>query len=126
AKGVRKALKETQGDVLTYLPGARELRRAADVLENEHLPVVVCPLYGDMNFQSQQQAIMPDAQGRRKVVLATSIAETSLTIAGVSVVVDCGYARVPRFDARSGFTRLEAVRVTRDAADQRAGRAGRL
>lgn len=126
AKGIRKALKETQGDVLTFLPGAGEIRRAADLLEKEHLPVVVCPLYGDMNFQSQQQAIMPDAQGRRKVVLATSIAETSLTIEGVSVVVDCGYARVPRFDARSGFTRLETVRVTRDAADQRAGRAGRL
>lgn len=126
SRAVRKAVRETDGDILAFLPGSPEIRRAAELLEAETLPVVLYPLYGDLNFQKQQQAILPDSQGRRKVVLATSIAETSLTIEGVSVVVDSGYARVPRFDPRSGLTRLETVRVTRDAADQRAGRAGRL
>jgi ATP-dependent helicase HrpB len=84
------------------------------------------PLYGDLPFAQQQQAILPDEKGRRKIVLATSIAETSLTIEGISVVIDSGFSRVPRFDPRSGLTRLETVRVTRDSADQRAGRAGRL
>lgn len=125
-KGIRKALHQHQGDVLAFLPGAGEIKRAADLLEAENLPVILYPLYGDLNFKKQQEAILPDPQGRRKVVLATSIAETSLTIEGVSVVVDSGYSRVPRFDPRSGFTRLETIRVTRDAADQRAGRAGRL
>lgn len=126
ARAVRKALKEQQGDVLVFVPGSGEIRRVAELLEAENLPVVLYPLFGDLSFQLQQQAILPDPHGRRKVVLATSIAETSLTIEGVRVVIDSGYARVPRFDARSGFTRLETVRVTRDAADQRAGRAGRL
>ncbi|MDQ2656532.1 MAG: ATP-dependent helicase HrpB, partial [Bacteroidota bacterium] len=123
---VRSAIRETQGDILVFLPGTAEIRRTAELLESENLPVVLYPLYGDLNFRKQQEAILPDAQGRRKVVLATSLAETSLTIEGVSVVVDSGYARVPRFDPRSGLTRLETVRVTADAADQRAGRAGRL
>ena len=126
AKGIRKALRESQGDVLAFLPGAGEIRRATEVLEAEDLPVMLYPLFGDLNFRKQQDAILPDRHGRRKVVLATAIAETSLTIEGVSIVVDGGYARVPRFDPRSGFTRLETARVTRDAADQRAGRAGRL
>lgn len=126
SRAVRKAVRETDGDILAFLPGSGEIRRAAELLEAENLPVVLYPLYGDLNFQKQQQAILPDPQGRRKIVLATAIAETSLTIEGVTVVVDSGYARVPRFDPRSGLTRLETVRVTRDAADQRAGRAGRL
>lgn len=126
AKAIRKALREDEGDLLAFLPGAGEIRRAAEILESENLPAVIYPLYGDLNFRKQQDAIVPDPQGRRKVVLATAIAETSLTIEGVSIVVDSGYARVPRFDPRSGFTRLETIRVTRDAADQRTGRAGRL
>lgn len=123
---IRKALREKDGDILTFLPGSGEIRRAAELLESENVPAIVSPLYGDLNFRKQQEAILPDPGGRRKIVLATSIAETSLTIEGVSIVIDTGYARVPRFDPRSGFTRLETVRVTRDAADQRAGRAGRL
>lgn len=126
ASAIRKALTDAQGDILSFLPGAPEIRRAAELLEAENLPAIIYPLYGDLNFRKQQEAILPDPAGRRKVVLATSIAETSLTIEGVAVVVDSGYARVPRFDPRSGLTRLQTVRVTRDAADQRAGRAGRL
>lgn len=125
-KGIRKALRESPGDVLAFLPGAGEIRRTAELLQEQEASVLILPLYGDLNFKKQQEAILPDPQGRRKVVLATSIAETSLTIEGVSIVVDSGYSKVPRFDPRSGFTRLETVRVTRDAADQRAGRAGRL
>jgi len=83
-------------------------------------------LYGDMPFQKQQEALMPKPQSTRKVILSTSIAETSLTIEGISTVIDSGYSRVPKFDPRSGLTKLETVRLTRDAADQRAGRAGRL
>lgn len=123
---IRKALRDHDGDILAFLPGAGEIRRAAELLEVEDFPFMVYPLYGDLNFKKQQEAIMPDPQGRRKIVLATAIAETSLTIEGVSVVIDSGYARVPRFDPRSGFTRLATIQVTRDSADQRAGRAGRL
>lgn len=126
SRAIRKAVRETDGDILAFLPGTSDIRRAVTLLEEQDLPVVVYPLYGDLNFRKQQEAILPDSMGRRKVVLATSIAETSLTIEGVKVVVDSGYSRVPRFDPRSGLTRLETVRVTRDAADQRAGRAGRL
>ena len=125
-KVIRKAILENEGDILAFFPGSPEIRRAADFLETENLPVIIYPLYGDLNFRRQQDAILPDPQGRRKVILATSIAETSLTIEGVAVVVDSGYSRIPRFDPRSGMTRLETIRVTRDAADQRAGRAGRL
>jgi ATP-dependent helicase HrpB len=125
-RGIRKAVSDNSGDILAFLPGAGEIARAAEALEAAAVPAVLYPLYGDLNFRKQQEAILPHPEGKRKVVLATSIAETSLTIEGVSVVVDSGYARVPRFDPRSGFTRLETVRVTADAADQRAGRAGRL
>jgi ATP-dependent helicase HrpB len=123
---IRKAIREGDGDILAFLPGSGEIRRAAELLDAENLPVTTYALYGDLSFQKQQEAILPHPHGKRKVVLATSIAETSLTIEGVSIVIDSGYARVPRFDPRSGFTRLETIRVTRDAADQRAGRAGRL
>ena len=95
-------------------------------LLDDNSSIAVYPLYGELNSQKQQQAIMPDSSGKRKVVLATSIAETSLTIEGITTVIDSGLARTPRFDARSGFTKLETVRITKDAADQRAGRAGRL
>ena len=126
AGGIRKAIKENEGDILAFLPGAGEIIRTAELLSMQNLPVVVYPLYGDLNFKKQQEAILPSPAGIRKVVLATSIAETSLTIEGVSIVVDGGYSRVPKFDPKSGFTRLETTRVTKDAADQRAGRAGRL
>jgi ATP-dependent helicase HrpB len=125
-RAIKKALREQQGDMLVFLPGAGEIQRVFTMLEEEGVGTKVVPLYGDLPFKKQQEAILPDANGARKIVLATSIAETSLTIEGITTVIDSGYARVPRFDTRSGLTRLETVKVTRDAADQRAGRAGRL
>ncbi|MBX2898430.1 MAG: ATP-dependent helicase HrpB [Cyclobacteriaceae bacterium] len=125
ARVIRKALKEQTGDMLVFLPGAGEIQHVQQLLEAENVSGVV-PLFGDLPFKKQQEAILPHPQGLRKIVLATSLAETSLTIEGITTVIDCGYARVPRFDPRSGLTRLETVRVTRDAADQRAGRAARL
>lgn len=125
---VRKAVEEHEGDVLVFLPGAAEIRRVGETLANawrQGGPRVIA-LHGSMPGAEQDAAIAPSAPGERKVVLATSIAETSLTIEGVRVVVDSGLARVPRFDIRSGMTRLETVRVTRDAAEQRRGRAGRV
>jgi ATP-dependent helicase HrpB len=126
ARVIRRAMGETEGDILAFLPGAGEINKTQELLLQSDLPVKVTPLYGDLDFRAQQEAILPDAHGRRKVVLATSIAETSLTIEGVHVVVDSGLTRQPRFDPRSGLSRLETVQITRDAADQRAGRAGRL
>lgn len=123
---IRKALRDESGDVLVFLPGSGEIRQTMKLLEEDVLSAVVVPLFGDLPFQEQQEAIMPRKDGKRKVVLATSIAETSLTIEGIRVVIDSGWSRLPRFDPSSGLTRLETVRVTRDAADQRAGRAGRL
>lgn len=126
ARAIRKALAENKGDVLAFLPGAGEISRTQDLLNEENPDATIQVLYGDLSMRKQQEAILPLPDGRRKVVLATSIAETSLTIEGITVVVDSGFARVPKFDPRSGLTRLDTVRVTKDAADQRAGRAGRL
>jgi ATP-dependent helicase HrpB len=126
ARVVQKALREEEGDVLVFLPGAGEIQRTAEILESQNTGASVHTLYGDLPFKKQQQAILPAPGGMRKVVVSTAIAETSLTIEGISVVVDAGLSRVPRFDPRSGLTRLETIRVTKDSADQRAGRAGRL
>ncbi len=125
---VLRALDEEEGDVLVFLPGTGEIRRTAERLAEAGVPrdTTVHPLYGNLSRDAQDDAIRPSPPGRRKVVLATSIAETSLTIEGVRVVVDAGLMRVPRFDPGTGMTRLETLRVTRDAADQRRGRAGRL
>ncbi|MDX1494913.1 MAG: ATP-dependent helicase HrpB, partial [Longimicrobiales bacterium] len=124
---VLHALDEEEGDVLVFLPGAGEIRRTQERLEEAGLPssVEVHPLFGALSGDRQDRAIAPSPPGRRKVVLATSIAETSLTIEGVRVVVDSGRMRVPRFDPGTGMTRLATVTVTRDSADQRRGRAGR-
>jgi ATP-dependent helicase HrpB len=126
ASAVRRALAEEPGSILAFLPGAAEIERCAARLDGA-LPagVVLAPLYGALDPAAQDRAIRPPAPGARKVVLATSIAETSLTIEGVRVVIDSGLARVPRYDPASGLTRLETVRVSRAAADQRRGRAGR-
>jgi ATP-dependent helicase HrpB len=126
ARAVRKALAEETGGVLVFLPGQGEIRRTESLLA-ERLPpgVILAPLYGAMEARDQDRAIEPAPAGARKVVLATSIAETSLTIEGVRVVVDCGVARVPRYDPASGLTRLETVRVSQSSAEQRRGRAGR-
>ncbi len=128
ARTVRAVLSRHAGDLLVFLPGGGEIRQVLRRLEAEPAcaGLALVPLYGDLPGDAQQRAIQPDPQGRRKIVLATSIAETSLTIEGVSVVVDAGWTRVPRFDPRSGLTRLETARVAADAAEQRAGRAGRL
>jgi ATP-dependent helicase HrpB len=123
---VKKAFRENAGDILVFLPGAGEINRAYDSLVEEISEAETFKLYGDLNFQQQQKAILPHPQGKRKIILSTSIAETSLTIEGITVVVDCGLSRVPRFDPRSGMTKLETIRVSKDSADQRAGRAGRL
>ena len=122
---IRKVITEQKGDILAFLPGAGEIRQVQELLEAQS-GFAVLPLYGDLSFKQQQEALVPHPQGLRKVVLATSIAETSLTIEGITTVVDSGYSRVPKFDPRSGLTKLETIRVTKDAADQRAGRAGRL
>jgi ATP-dependent helicase HrpB len=127
ARAVRKALAEETGSILVFLPGQGEILRTRDRLAEAGLPASVdlAPLFGALDPRDQDAAIGPAASGRRKVVLATSIAETSLTIEGVRVVIDSGFARVPRYDPASGLTRLETVRVSRAAADQRRGRAGR-
>ena len=126
ARAVREAIATEEGSVLAFLPGQREIERTAERLA-DRLPahVDVVPLYGQLDGKAQDAAIRPSATGRRKVVLATSIAETSITIDGVRVVIDSGMSRQPRFEPSSGLTRLETVRVSRASADQRAGRAGR-
>src|SRR5690606_37473741 len=108
--------------------GAREIRRAAAALDQADLPpgTDIHLLHGDLPAAAQDAAIRAAPPGRRKIVLATSIAETSLTIEGVTAVVDTGYARVPRFDPASGMSRLATVRISQAAAEQRRGRAGRL
>jgi ATP-dependent helicase HrpB len=122
-----QAIRAETGSVLAFLPGAAEIRRALTQLsERVADPAVdIVALYGALDAQTQDRAIAPSRPGRRKVVLSTSIAETSLTIEGVRVVVDCGLSRVPRYEPDVGLTRLETVRVSRAAADQRRGRAGR-
>ncbi|MGO0630479.1 ATP-dependent helicase HrpB [Pseudomonas sp. SAR267] len=123
------ALAEQPGSVLVFLPGQAEIRRVHQSLQDalgERPDVLLCPLHGELDLSAQRAAIDPPAQGLRKVVLATNIAETSLTIDGVRVVIDAGLARVPRFDPGSGMTRLDTQRISRASATQRAGRAGRL
>ena len=126
AGAVQRALGETSGDLLVFLPGYGEITRCRSLLQERlgNGGPLICPLYADLPFRDQERAIMP-AQ-RRKVVLSTTIAETSLTIEGVSVVIDAGWSRQPRFDPAVGLPRLETVRVSRAAAEQRTGRAGRL
>jgi ATP-dependent helicase HrpB len=128
AAAVLDALSEEPGDVLVFLPGAGEIRRTAARLEASGLNpgVSVAPLYGDLGPDAQDAAIRPSPPGQRKVVLATSIAQTSLTIEGVRVVVDAGLSRVPRFSPRTGMARLATVRASRASAEQRRGRAGRV
>ncbi|TGT73300.1 MULTISPECIES: ATP-dependent helicase HrpB [unclassified Mesorhizobium] len=126
AKAVRTALASEQGSVLAFLPGQREIERTAErLVGNVAADTDIVPLYGQLDNRTQDQAIRPAPAGRRKVVLATSIAETSITIDGVRVVIDSGLSRLPRYEPASGLTRLETVRVSRASADQRAGRAGR-
>jgi ATP-dependent helicase HrpB len=126
---VLDAINDQSGSLLVFLPGQAEIRRVnqqlADALGNRS-DILLCPLHGDLDLNAQRAAIEPAPKGTRKVVLATNIAETSLTIDGVRVVIDAGLARVPRFDPGSGMTRLDTQRISRASATQRAGRAGRL
>lgn len=152
AQTIARAVKEHDGDVLAFLPGEGEIRKCEEILKTQLLnlkservtsssvtlsgvegrvegsrsTISIHPLYGMLPHNEQYAAIMPNKQGKRKIVLATSIAETSLTIEGISIVVDSGFGRRSRFDPASGLSRLETLRISKDAADQRAGRAGRL
>ena len=126
-KTIMQALNAQTGSLLAFLPGQGEIIRTANLLSDKLKdPLIdVCPLYGAMDREAQDLAVSPAKTGRRKIVLATSIAETSLTIEGVRVVIDSGLARIPRYEPDLGLTRLETVRASRAAADQRRGRAGR-
>jgi ATP-dependent helicase HrpB len=128
ARTVLDALQEQTGSVLVFLPGVGEIRQLETALQSADpgADVIIAPLYGQLNAAAQDAAIQPAPAGRRKVVLATAIAETSLTIEGIRVVVDAGLMRRQRFDPRSGLTRLVTLPVSQAAADQRCGRAGRL
>lgn len=126
---VLQALDDEPGSLLVFLPGQAEIRRVNEQLAEAlsgRRDILLCPLHGELDLSAQRAAIEPAPVGLRKVVLATNIAETSLTIDGVRVVVDAGLARVPRFDPNSGMTRLDTQRISRASATQRAGRAGRL
>ena len=127
ARGVRHTLAEESGDLLVFLPGKGEINRVKELLSsqsNDHL--LILPLHGGMQLKRQAMAVQPDPQRRRRIILTTTIAETSLTIEGITTVVDCGWKRVPRFDTASSLTRLETVRISKASARQRSGRAGRL
>lgn len=123
---VLKALEEQTGDILVFLPGEADIKKTEEILRKTGRDVTIHPLYGQLPPQQQLAAIFPNKQGRRKVVLATSIAETSLTIEGIKVVIDCGFSKKSKFDPKTGLSRLETLPISLDSADQRAGRAGRL
>ncbi|EKB3553620.1 ATP-dependent helicase HrpB [Vibrio parahaemolyticus] len=126
AKNIESLMNKESGSLLAFLPGVAVIKQVQERLS--HLPddVEVCPLYGQLSFTEQQKAISPAEKGKRKVVLATNIAETSLTIEGIRLVVDSGLERVARFDLKNGLTRLEQTRIAQSSAIQRAGRAGRI
>ena len=127
AQTVLKAVKENkEGDTLVFLPGQGEIKKCEEILRKSLKGFMIHPLYGQLPQGKQFAAIFPNQEGKRKIVLATNIAETSLTIEGVKIVVDCGFERTSKFDPKSGLSRLETVQITKDSADQRAGRAGRL
>lgn len=125
---ILKALDEQSGSMLVFLPGAGEIERTRKILEDLALApnVIICPLYGMMQFKDQDIAISPAAAGTRKIVLSTAIAETSLTIEGIKIVIDSGLQRISAYDVGSGMSRLITVPLSKASADQRAGRAGRL
>jgi len=126
ARQIIPLTKQHKGDFLVFLPGQGDIRKAEEVLKRALPADLIVPLFGQLNFSEQQRAILPHPSGKRKIVLATDIAETSLTIEGVTVVVDTGFVKSNRFDARSGLSKLELHRISKDSADQRSGRAGRL
>ena len=128
ASVIAKALQQESGSLLVFLPGTGEIRQLEQQLLQMNLDdnVLITPLYGDLSLEAQERAIQPAPKGKRKIVLATNIAETSLTIEGVRIIIDSGLARVPRFEPATGLTRLETVNISQASAEQRRGRAGRL
>jgi len=126
SRTIVQASKKHEGDILAFLPGQLEIKKCEEMLRQKLKGFRIHPLYGQLPYSKQQQAILPNREGKRKVVLATSIAETSLTIEGIKIVVDSGYGRTQRFDPNVGLSRLESIQIAKDSADQRAGRAGRL
>ncbi|MEC3879823.1 ATP-dependent helicase HrpB [Parapedobacter sp. 10938] len=126
ARTIIRAWREQQGDILAFLPGEAEIRSCEQRLLAHPMISAIHPLYGQLPLAAQHAAIQPSRDGQRKIVLATSIAETSLTIEGIGVVVDCGYTRTLVYDPPSGLSRLRTEHISLDAADQRTGRAGRL
>ena len=127
---VEDALLKHPGDVLVFLPGQREIseaeRNLGGLAQRNDAPLRIIALHGDLPVERQSEALLPDPHGHRRVVLATNVAESSVTLPGVRVVIDAGLAREPRFDPNSGFSRLETVAISQASADQRAGRAGRV
>lgn len=126
ARAIQTALQETKGDILVFLPGVGEIRRLSDRLKDSGLEdITIVALYGNLSAKDQAGVFKPAPKGKRKIVLSTSIAETSVTIDGIGVVIDSGLMRVPKFNPVTGMTRLETIPVSKACADQRRGRAGR-
>ena len=125
-QAIKKATKSIDGDVLVFLPGQGEIRKCEELLRRSMHDFKITPLYGQLPPAKQFAAIMPDKEGKRKIILATNIAETSLTVEGIKIVIDSGFERVAKFNAKSGLSRLETVMISKESADQRKGRAGRL
>ena len=126
-RAVEHALAQHPGDVLVFLPGQREIARVQAALQQALDPAVqILPLHGELPVEQQSRVLQPDPHGQRRVVLATNVAESSVTLPGVRVVIDAGLAREPRYDPNSGFARLDVVNIAQASADQRAGRAGRV
>jgi len=128
AAAIHRGLAEQPGDILAFLPGAAEIRHTQTLLSSALPPgeIAIHPLYGDLSLAAQTAAVQPDREGRRRIILATPIAETSVTIEGIHTVVDSGWKRSPQFDPNSGLSRLTTQRISKASATQRAGRAGRL
>jgi ATP-dependent helicase HrpB len=126
AVAVKNAVQKYEGDVLVFLPGQGEIKKCAGILKSSLKGFLIHTLFGQMPTYQQTAAILPDKNGKRKVVIATNIAETSLTIEGIKIVVDAGFERIAKFNPRSGLSKLETVQISKESADQRAGRAGRL
>lgn len=126
AKQIERLLLRESGSLLAFLPGVGAIKRVQELLEQAQIEASVCPLYGQLDFAAQQAAIEPAKLGERKVVLATNIAETSLTIEGIRLVVDSGLENQAWFDLKTGISRLEQGRIAQSSAIQRAGRAGRI
>ena len=128
ARIAKQAMDESEGDLLAFLPGRREISRVENVLSQtlQRDDVEIVALHGELSLVDQQLALAPAEEGTRRIVLATNVAESSVTLPGIRTVVDAGLAREPRFDPNSGFTRLETVSISQASADQRAGRAGRV